>query len=94
MSLVAVQVFGRSQLKISGITSLAGEPLAGGAARIKGAQNGTVTDASGNYQIIAKDTDLLIFFFVGREKTEIAVNKKDHINFVLKESNCLIKKGF
>ncbi|WP_433900748.1 carboxypeptidase-like regulatory domain-containing protein [Sphingobacterium puteale] len=89
MSLVAVQVFGRSQLKISGITS-----LAGGAARIKGAQNGTVTDASGNYQIIAKDTDLLFFFFVGREKTEIAVNKKDHINFVLKESNCLIKKGF
>ncbi|ULT26208.1 carboxypeptidase-like regulatory domain-containing protein [Sphingobacterium sp. E70] len=77
MSMAAPNVFAQSQLKISGkVTSPAGEPLAGVTVLIKGAKNGTVTDVSGNYQIVAKDIDVLIFSLVGREKAEIAVDKK------------------
>ncbi len=91
MSMSAPVVLAQSQLKISGkVTSPGGEPLAGVTVQIKGVKTGTVTDGHGNYQILARDVDVLIFSLVGREKAEVAVDKKDHINLVLQESSSLI----
>ncbi|WP_313262638.1 SusC/RagA family TonB-linked outer membrane protein, partial [Sphingobacterium multivorum] len=91
MSMSAPVVLAQSQIKISGkVSSSTGEPLAGVTVQIKGVKNGTVTDGAGNYQILARDIDVLIFSLVGKEKAEVQVNKKDHINLVLQESSSLI----
>ena len=91
MSMSAPAVLAQSQIKISGkVSSSTGEPLAGVTVQIKGVKNGTVTDGAGNYQILARDIDVLIFSLVGKEKTEVQVDKKDHINLVLQESSSLI----
>ncbi|MCS4165809.1 TonB-dependent receptor [Sphingobacterium sp. BIGb0116] len=91
MSMSAPVVLAQSQIKISGkVSSSTGEPLVGVTVQIKGVKNGTVTDGAGNYQILARDIDVLIFSLVGKEKAEVQVNKKDHINLVLQESSSLI----
>ncbi|WP_341832612.1 TonB-dependent receptor [Sphingobacterium thalpophilum] len=91
MSMSAPAVLAQSQIKISGkVSSSTSEPLAGVTVQIKGVKNGTVTDGAGNYQILARDIDVLIFSLVGKEKTEVQVDKKDHINLVLQESSSLI----
>lgn len=50
---------------------------------VEGTMEGVVTDADGKYSISVKDTDILIFSFIGYETIKEAIGKRDVINIVL-----------
>lgn len=55
-----------AQVKVKGtITDESGNPLPGANVVVKGAKKGVVSDFDGNYQIEAKQGDVLEFSFVG-----------------------------
>lgn len=71
--------------KINGtVTSTEGsEPLVGVNILVKGTTNGTITDMDGNYSIIASETDVLIFSFIGYVTQEITVGDQSSISVQL-----------
>jgi len=60
-------------------------PLPGVSVLIKGTTNGTQTDYDGNYKIIAKEADFLVFSYIGlkTEETRVCSNTQS-CNIVLK----------
>ncbi|HEY0670100.1 MAG TPA: TonB-dependent receptor [Sphingobacteriaceae bacterium] len=58
-------------------------PLPGVSVRVKGTQTGTTTSANGNYTIMAKPTDVIVFTFLGLKTQEITVGTKTTINVAL-----------
>lgn len=73
------------QAKISGIvTDESGTPLPGVAIRIKGATNGSVTDASGKYNISIPDNSAtLVFSFIGYTTQEVVAGNRTTLNIRL-----------
>lgn len=76
-------------VKVSGnVTSAAdNSALVGISVLLKGTNNGTTSNAAGEYSITAPATGTLVFSFVGFEKQEIAINNQSVINVVLKEDD-------
>ncbi|GAB6009785.1 SusC/RagA family TonB-linked outer membrane protein [Dysgonomonas reticulitermitis] len=80
------------QTNVSGvITDVDGEPLIGASVVIKGTTTSAVSDFDGKYALEVKDgaTAVLIFSFVGYTKQEVAVNRRNIINIVLKDNSTL-----
>lgn len=78
-----------SQSIIKGkVTDNTGTGLPGASVVLKGTTAGTNTDASGNYQISARnaETDVLVFSFLGFQSIEVPVKGKTEINVSLKEN--------
>ncbi|MDR1861249.1 MAG: TonB-dependent receptor [Bacteroidales bacterium] len=72
------------QRRITGMVKTAdGEPLPGATIQIKGASTGVVTDADGKYAIQAKESDVLVFSFIGFQTQEQPVGARSSINVVL-----------
>ena len=66
-----------------------GFPLPGVTVQIKGTNQGTTTDADGEYYIMVKEVEnpVLVFSFIGMETQEVKFQKGKHrINVVLEES--------
>lgn len=57
-----------------------GAPLPGVSVLLKGTDTGTITDASGNYSLIATEDGVLVFSFLGYETTEVAINGRSVID--------------
>src|SRR5690606_18802505 len=55
------------------LTDNTGEPLPGVTIVIKGTTNGTITDFDGNYEIVCKVSDVLVFSFIGMNAKEVLV---------------------
>ncbi|KAA5544195.1 SusC/RagA family TonB-linked outer membrane protein [Adhaeribacter rhizoryzae] len=51
----------------------------------KGTQNGTITDAQGNFQLTVKDNATLVFSMVGYKSQEVPVNNRTSIIITLEE---------
>src|SRR5687767_12920068 len=49
----------------------------------KGTQNGTITDASGNFSISVSESATLVFSFVGYSSQEIAVSGRTSVDISL-----------
>ncbi len=47
---------------------------------IKGTSNGTITDASGNFSILAPDDGILVFSYIGYETSEVDINGRSVID--------------
>ncbi len=63
-------------------------PLAGVTIRIKGTNNGNLTDANGNFVIrIYQPGDTLLFSFIGYRRKEVAVTDRGPLNVVLYPAN-------
>lgn len=78
--------FGYSQKTIKGfVYDSMGEPLPSASVLIKGTLQGTETDFDGNYQIEAKEGDILSFGFLGMKTKEITIGKSNVINVELEE---------
>lgn len=75
-----------SEQKISGVVSDALGPMAGVSVSIKGTNKKTTTDFDGEYAIIAKEKDVLLFSYIGYKTQAITVGKKTTINVELKEN--------
>jgi TonB-linked SusC/RagA family outer membrane protein len=58
-------------------------PLPGVNILVRGAGQGTVSDASGNYTITVGEQDILIFSFVGFQSQEVELNGRASIDVVL-----------
>jgi len=76
-----------ADLKISGrITTDGGKPLVGASVQLKGTETGTVTNATGDFELlIPSGGGILVISYVGYDSQEITVNKETNISIVLKE---------
>ncbi|PWJ57993.1 TonB-linked SusC/RagA family outer membrane protein [Dyadobacter jejuensis] len=73
-------------IDISGkVTGEDGETIPGATVIVKGTQNGTTTDAQGQYKIKAPAKGTLMISFVGYLTTGIAIDGKSKIDVILKE---------
>ncbi|WP_245546835.1 TonB-dependent receptor [Pseudopedobacter saltans] len=70
-----------------------GDPLAGVAVKVKNAQTGAVTDASGIYKITVINTEaVLVYSFIGFSQQERKVGNDKTINITLKEQNTALNQ--
>ena len=60
-----------------------GEPLPGATIMIKGSNRGTITDADGNFSILAGSEETLVVSFVGMETGEIEVGSQTRVYITL-----------
>lgn len=65
------------------ITDDKGQPLSGVSVLVKGTNNGTTTDANGNFSISVPDGAVLVFSYVGFLNVEERVNGRTSINVSL-----------
>jgi iron complex outermembrane recepter protein len=66
--------------KVTGkITSEKGEKLPGVSIMIKGTSKGTVTNSEGEFNIVAKEGDILVLSFIGFEKQEVKLTSGNQI---------------
>jgi TonB-dependent starch-binding outer membrane protein SusC len=84
--LFQVVVFGQGK-QISGtVSDKTGEPLPGVNVVIKGTTVGTTTDFNGKYSIaVKKESEVLVFSFVGYIEQNVVVGNQTTINVALKE---------
>lgn len=70
-----------ADISVSGkVTSETNEGLPGVNVTMKGATTGTVTDASGNYQLTVPENATLVFSYIGYVTEEVAVGNRTTIN--------------
>ena len=63
------------------------QPLPGVTILIKGTRVGTITDARGNFTLsVAKETDVLVFSFIGMKTQEVALDKRTTLQVVMVEA--------
>jgi TonB-dependent starch-binding outer membrane protein SusC len=73
--------------RISGkVTSDAGDPLSGVSVTIKGTTHGTTTNATGDYELTAPETAVLVISYVGYQSQEVSVNSQTTINVKMVQS--------
>lgn len=73
------------QKKVSGkVTDDLGDPLPGVAIQVAGTPRGVTTDIDGSFSIEVKDSDKLIFTYLGMEPQTVPVIGKKELNVVLK----------
>ena len=64
-----------------------GIPLPGASVLIKNTTNGTTTDFDGNYKIVAKKSDILVFSYIGYLSKEVTVGNENTINVTLEANS-------
>lgn len=85
-SLMAVVGYARTVTGV--VTSQSDQlPVIGATVMIEGTTTGTATDFDGKFTIDAKDTDVLVFSYVGMNTEKVKVGSQNVINVVLKENS-------
>ena len=69
------------------VTDQNNQPLPGVSVFEKKTKKTTVTDANGKYAISVEDGAILVFSYIGYDNQEVAVNGRQNINVILKESS-------
>lgn len=73
-------------MKVTGVVKdEQGEPLPGVALQVKGTPRGVTTDIDGTFTIDVKNTDILIFTYLGMQDQEVPVANKKQLFVTLKE---------
>jgi TonB-linked SusC/RagA family outer membrane protein len=93
LKMLLIAIFCTLQINVSAqsinvtgkITDSSGESLPGVNIVIKGTTLGVSSDIEGNYSILAKPTDILVYSFVGHISQEVQVNNQTLINVLLEE---------
>ena len=86
MCLFSLGTYAQAQT-IKGVVSTSDGPAIGATVRVKGTQNGVVTDLDGNYSISAAPGSTLQFSYVGYNSQEVKVGSQKVINVDLKEDS-------
>jgi len=81
-----VSVFAQTTIR-GKVTDDKGQPVAGVSVVEKGTQNGTTTDASGNYQIQVRANAVLVFTSIGFVEREISVGSNTTVNASLEPTS-------
>ncbi|MBR8534496.1 TonB-dependent receptor [Carboxylicivirga sediminis] len=83
---ISADVLAQAQFKkVTGLVveEQTGDPMPGVTVRIKGRTEGTITDYEGKFNIRVKESDVLIFSFIGMETQEIPVGGKTQLRVAL-----------
>ena len=83
-----LQMIGQRTIK-GKISSNDGEPLIGASVVVKGTDKGAISDLDGNYQVNAKDGDILVFSYIGFNTKEIEINGQTELNVILDQGVAL-----
>ncbi|CAH8282130.1 Ca-activated chloride channel family protein [Mariniflexile fucanivorans] len=87
---ISMQIQAQERLISGKVTDETGLALPGANVVVKGTSTGITTNFDGLYQIKAKDTDILVFSYIGFISEERVVGKLNTISITLKEdSSCL-----
>ena len=86
----ALWSFGQTNLIQGTVKDETGAPMVGVNVVVKGTTIGTITDASGKYQIDAKPGSVLSYSFIGYESQEITVGNQKEINIQLALSDLVV----
>lgn len=86
---LGLNAFSQSAKIIGTITNQSGQPLPGSSILVKGTNNGTTTNANGQYTISVQDSKsaILVFRSLGYLSQEVKISDKKEINIVLKEES-------
>lgn len=84
-------VWSQATSKVRGkVTDEQREPLIGASVKIQGKNTGVITNTTGEFEIEARENDVLVFSFIGFDTQEIPVNGRTNIDASLKDqSNAL-----
>ena len=75
----------QQQKKVTGkVVDELGEPLPGVAIQVKGTPRGVTTDIDGSFGIDVRDTDILIFSYLGMQDQELKVAQKKTLHITMK----------
>jgi TonB-dependent SusC/RagA subfamily outer membrane receptor len=75
-----------NKIIVSGkIVDAGGYTLIGVTIKVKGRNDGTISDIDGNYSLLVNKDDALLFSYIGYLSKEISVNAQEEINIVLNE---------
>lgn len=73
-------------IRVTGVVKdESGETLPGVAIQIKGSTRGVTTDLDGSFSIEVKETDVLIFSYLGMEDQAVSVGSNKTFNIIMKE---------
>ncbi|GEO03305.1 SusC/RagA family TonB-linked outer membrane protein [Adhaeribacter aerolatus] len=84
-NLVLADIVVKGTVRIQGSGGQPAEAMPGINVIEKGTQNGTITDAQGNFQLAVKDNAVLVFSMVGYQSQEVPVSNRTTINVTLAE---------
>ena len=90
-SLMAVVGYART---VTGVVTAQSDqlPVIGATVMIDGTTTGTATDFDGKFTIDAKDSDVLVFSYVGMNTEKVKVGNQSVINVVLKENSQVLEE--
>ncbi|WP_293783780.1 TonB-dependent receptor [uncultured Pedobacter sp.] len=81
-------IYHKAFATVSGtVTDQNNQPLPGVSVFEKETKKTTVTDSNGRYSINVEEGAVLVFSYIGYDNQEVAVNGRQNINIVLKESS-------
>lgn len=82
--------FSQEQQITGTVADAQGVPLSGASIVIKGTTTGTQTDFDGNYSIISRIGDVLLFSYLGFNTQEHTVSDETNINIILVENTAML----
>ncbi|HPR59389.1 MAG TPA: carboxypeptidase-like regulatory domain-containing protein, partial [Prolixibacteraceae bacterium] len=75
--ILLINIFGWSQIQVTGTVTGENETLVGATVVVKGTSDGVITDLNGEYSIeVPDESSVLIFSYVGFIKQEIKVGNQ------------------
>ena len=67
-----------------------GEAVIGANVKLKGSNQGTITDVDGNFSLENVSEDILIVSYIGFEEQEVAIKGRKYVKVILKENSQLL----
>ena len=67
-----------------------GEAVIGANVKLKGSNQGTITDVDGNFSLENVSGDILIVSYIGFEEQEVAIKGRKYVKVILKENSQLL----
>lgn len=91
--LMNLSAFSQGKTIAGKVTDTANAPIANVSVQLKGANTGTVTDASGNFSIsVPSESSVLVFSFTGMETQEVVVGTQTNISVQLKGASASLNE--
>ena len=84
--------FGQSKAIEGIVVDNQGEPLIGVSVIIKGTTTGVVTDYDGLFTLTAPENSILVFSYVGYEKSEVVIGTQSYIRVQLQEDQKMLEE--
>ncbi len=79
-SVMTIAAWAQSAINGTVVSASDGEPIIGATVKVKGASQGTVTDANGKFSINVQAGKTLVFSYIGMQSKEVAAKNGMHVS--------------